>query len=247
MAGSASCAPCRPADPRRVAKFRRQARALGRPWPEEQRYGDYLRELDGTRPEAPGDPARGVVAVPRRRVHAVRRRRAREHRAGGGRRAVRARDRPLRRLVDRFGLAICEAHVGGHPGARVGARGPARAAEGDGALEQRREPARPHDARRRRGGGARAAHRRGVRRRRAVGRAGCRARPQRTTAAPCSSPTRPSRRVCDGHLEPGTDVRVRLVEADIATGTVRFDARLGMAACRNSPRCRRSSPISARA
>ena len=28
--------------------------------------------------------------------------------------------------------------------------------------------------------------------------------------------------VCDGHLEPGTDVRVRLVEADIATGTVQF-------------------------
>jgi hypothetical protein len=27
---------------------------------------------------------------------------------------------------------------------------------------------------------------------------------------------------CDGHLEPGTDVRVRLVEADIATATVRF-------------------------
>jgi hypothetical protein len=29
--------------------------------------------------------------------------------------------------------------------------------------------------------------------------------------------------VCDGHLEPGTDVRVRLVEADIATATVRFE------------------------
>ena len=28
--------------------------------------------------------------------------------------------------------------------------------------------------------------------------------------------------MCDGHLEPGTDVRVRLAEADIATGTVRF-------------------------
>jgi hypothetical protein len=28
--------------------------------------------------------------------------------------------------------------------------------------------------------------------------------------------------VCDGHLEPGTDVRVRLVQAEIATGTVRF-------------------------
>jgi exoribonuclease R len=28
---------------------------------------------------------------------------------------------------------------------------------------------------------------------------------------------------CDGHLEPGTDVRVRLVEADIATATVRFE------------------------
>jgi hypothetical protein len=30
--------------------------------------------------------------------------------------------------------------------------------------------------------------------------------------------------ICDGHLEPGTDVRVRLVEADIATATVRFEA-----------------------
>ena len=29
--------------------------------------------------------------------------------------------------------------------------------------------------------------------------------------------------VCDGHLVPGTDVRVRLVEADIATATVRFE------------------------
>ncbi|MEO8263748.1 MAG: RNB domain-containing ribonuclease, partial [Pseudolysinimonas sp.] len=29
--------------------------------------------------------------------------------------------------------------------------------------------------------------------------------------------------VCDGHLEPGTDVRVRLVAAEIATGTVRFE------------------------
>ncbi|HEX7834987.1 MAG TPA: RNB domain-containing ribonuclease, partial [Pseudolysinimonas sp.] len=28
---------------------------------------------------------------------------------------------------------------------------------------------------------------------------------------------------CDGHLEPGTDVRVRLVEADIATATVLFE------------------------
>ena len=29
---------------------------------------------------------------------------------------------------------------------------------------------------------------------------------------------------CDGELEPGAPVRVRLVEADIATGTVRFRA-----------------------
>jgi len=28
--------------------------------------------------------------------------------------------------------------------------------------------------------------------------------------------------ICDGHLEPGTDVRVRLVEADIDAGTVLF-------------------------
>jgi hypothetical protein len=29
--------------------------------------------------------------------------------------------------------------------------------------------------------------------------------------------------VCDGHLQAGTDVRVRLVKAEIATGTVRFE------------------------
>ena len=40
-----------PAQPDAIDRLRRQARALGTPWPEDQPYGDYLRMLDGTDPK----------------------------------------------------------------------------------------------------------------------------------------------------------------------------------------------------
>lgn len=92
-----------------VARFRRQAKALGAPWPAEQSYGDFLRGLDRTNPkhlaliydatslfrgagytpfdgEVPEQVEQAAVADAYAHVTA-----------------------PLRRLVDRFGLVICEA------------------------------------------------------------------------------------------------------------------------------------------
>ncbi|NUL46311.1 RNB domain-containing ribonuclease [Cellulosimicrobium funkei] len=40
-----------PADPEAESKFRARTRALGHPWPQDQPYGEYLRELDITRPQ----------------------------------------------------------------------------------------------------------------------------------------------------------------------------------------------------
>ena len=97
------------ADPAAVARFRLQAGALGRPWPVSQRYGDYLRSLDTADPKqlaimhaaaslfrgagyTPFDGAppsitmQAAVAAPYAHVTA-----------------------PLRRLVDRFALVLCEA------------------------------------------------------------------------------------------------------------------------------------------
>jgi len=96
-------------DPSAVERFRRQTRALGVAWPTGQRYGEYLRGLDhvdahhlavihqaaglfrgaGYTP-FDGDPPQAIehaaLAAPYAHVTA-----------------------PLRRLVDRFGLVICEA------------------------------------------------------------------------------------------------------------------------------------------
>lgn len=92
-----------------VARFRRQANALGAPWPAEQNYGDFLRGLDRTNPkhlaliydatalfrgaaytpfdgDVPEQVEQAAVADAYAHVTA-----------------------PLRRLVDRFGLVICEA------------------------------------------------------------------------------------------------------------------------------------------
>ena len=97
-----------PAD-ERIAAFRRQAEALGRPWPESIGYGEYLRGLDHDDPAAlaviqaasglfrgagyeamdggvPPDPMQSALAAPYAHVTA-----------------------PLRRLVDRWGLVVCEA------------------------------------------------------------------------------------------------------------------------------------------
>jgi exoribonuclease R len=99
--------------PERIEAFRTQTEALGRPWPESVTYGEYLRGLDRDDPaalaimqaagalfrgagyvaidgEAPADPEQSALAAPYAHVTA-----------------------PLRRLVDRWGLVVCEALIAG--------------------------------------------------------------------------------------------------------------------------------------
>jgi exoribonuclease R len=96
-------------DPRDVQRLRRQAAAAGVPWPAGVSHGEFLRGLDGSKPEhlaliheatmlfrgagytpfdghLPEQPEHAAVADPYAHVTA-----------------------PLRRLVDRFALVICEA------------------------------------------------------------------------------------------------------------------------------------------
>ena len=98
-----------PPDRRTLDRFQRQAAALGTPWPADLPYGDFLRGLDpkdsrqlallhesarlfrgaGYTPfvgDVPGQVEQAAVGAPYAHVTA-----------------------PLRRLVDRFGLVICEA------------------------------------------------------------------------------------------------------------------------------------------
>lgn len=92
-----------------IARFRSQVAALGHPWAADVDYGEFLRGIDGSAPEsvpllqaasalfrgagytpfdgtAPEQPAQAAIAAPYAHVTA-----------------------PLRRLVDRWGLAICAA------------------------------------------------------------------------------------------------------------------------------------------
>ncbi|GAA2554544.1 exoribonuclease R [Neomicrococcus aestuarii] len=96
-----------------VAKFRAQARALGAPWSTEVQYGEFLRSLDLNDPkqlalmhqaaslfrgagytafdgEVPADPTQAAIAAPYAHTTA-----------------------PLRRLVDRFVLELCDCLVNG--------------------------------------------------------------------------------------------------------------------------------------
>lgn len=98
-----------------VDRFRGQARALGVPWPEGLAYGEFLRTLDRDNPhhlalmyaaaslfrgagytvfdgEVPQDTVQAAVGAPYAHVTA-----------------------PLRRLVDRFALVICERVCAGAP------------------------------------------------------------------------------------------------------------------------------------
>jgi exoribonuclease R len=98
-----------PPDPRDLKRFRRQAAVAGVPWRDGMPYGEFLRTLDHTNPRhlaliheattlfrgagytpfdgtLPEQPKHAAVANPYAHVTA-----------------------PLRRLVDRFGLVICEA------------------------------------------------------------------------------------------------------------------------------------------
>ena len=104
-----------PADEEAVSRFRRQTQALGTPWTADVRYGDYLRSLDTTQPRhlaimhaaaslfrgagyspfdgaPPSQTEQAAVAAPYAHVTA-----------------------PLRRLVDRFALVVCEALSAGEP------------------------------------------------------------------------------------------------------------------------------------
>lgn len=94
-----------------VARFRREVRALGEDWPQDMAYGDFLRTLDKTDPahlaivsaatalfrgagytafegELPEEEERVQAALAAPYTHVT---------------------APLRRLVDRFALAVCEA------------------------------------------------------------------------------------------------------------------------------------------
>ncbi|NLF05790.1 MAG: RNB domain-containing ribonuclease, partial [Actinomycetales bacterium] len=102
-----------PATPEAVARFRRAARGLGAEWPDGVAYGDFLRSLDRTDPrhlaiihdatslfrgsgytvfdgEPPADRVQAAIAAPYAHTTA-----------------------PLRRLVDRYSLAVCEALAAG--------------------------------------------------------------------------------------------------------------------------------------
>jgi len=100
-------------DPVAVQRFRRQAAALGVDWGQDERYGDLLRRLDLTNPKhlALVHAATGLFrgasytpldgSVPKDPEHAA---------VAGIYAHVTA---PLRRLVDRFGLAVCAAIASG--------------------------------------------------------------------------------------------------------------------------------------
>jgi len=100
-------------DEARLAAFRRQTEALDRPWPAGESYGEYLRRLDRADPvvlavlqaasglfrgagyaafdgEPPAETTQAALAAPYAHVTA-----------------------PIRRLVDRWGLVVCEAVVAG--------------------------------------------------------------------------------------------------------------------------------------
>lgn len=97
-----------PPDEQTLSQFRRRAAALGHPWPAEQQYGEFLRSLDPTDPQqlallhASARLFRGAGYTPfdgdvPEQVEQAAVADAYAH--------VTA---PLRRLVDRFGLVICE-------------------------------------------------------------------------------------------------------------------------------------------
>ena len=102
-------------DPATIEVYRRQTEALGCPWPENMPYGEYLKTLDAAEPNQ-------LAAI-----HA-----ASKLFRGAGYRVVSSEltempiqaalgaeythvTAPLRRLVDRFGLVVCEAIANGRP------------------------------------------------------------------------------------------------------------------------------------
>ena len=198
-----------PAEADAIAHFRLQTVALGTPWGAEERYGDYLRRLDNDDPRQ--------IAI---RHAAASLFRGASYAAFDGEAPAESQQAaigapyahvtaPLRRLVDRFGLEVCAAVSGG---TEVPAWVRAALPELPAAMSHSANTA-------------------GRLSRRTLD----------TVEAAVLAPhvgeefdalaitdgtvqlTEPAVEApCDGDLAPGTPERVRLIEADIATGTVRF-------------------------
>jgi exoribonuclease R len=209
-----------PAEPFAIAKLRRQGRALGAPWPEDQRYGDYLRTLDGTNPKhlailhAAASLFRGAGYTP---FDGTKPENTIQSAVGAPYAHVTA---PLRRLVDRFGLVICEAHSAGTAipewvRAALPALPKEMARSSNVANRLDRMTLDAVEA-------ALLAPRIGDTFDAVVLSAGGMSGSQKQDGGTVQLTDPAVEGICDGHLEPGTDVRVRLVQADIATGTVRF-------------------------
>jgi len=210
-----------PADAEATAKFRRQARAGGTPWPEGERYGDYLRRLDGTDPKhlailhAAASLFRGAGYTPfDGTTPAVTLQAA----VGAPYAHVTA---PLRRLVDRFGLVICEAHSTGEAvpvWARTALPGLPKEMARSNNVANRLDRLTLDAVE-----AAVLAPRVGETFDAVVLSAGGMSGSNKTDGGTVQLVDPAVEGVCDGHLEPGTDVRVRLVAADIAIGAVRFE------------------------
>lgn len=202
-----------PADDESIARFRHQAAGLGTPWPRDMEYGEYLRRLDPANPrhraitqaagalfrgagytafdgETPEHSIQAAIAAPY--AHAT---------------------APLRRLVDRFVLLVCDALANGRdvdPAVREALPTlPGLMSSSDGRVSQFEANAvniieaavlapRIGDVfdatviALRRGGGT----------------------VQLTDPAVTA--------VCEGELENGSSIRVKLVEASVAEGRVTF-------------------------
>ncbi|MHA7262481.1 RNB domain-containing ribonuclease [Arthrobacter sp. TMN-37] len=208
-----------------LAKFRRQAAACGRAWPEGMAYGGFLRSLDTDRPEqlalmhaaaslfrgagytafdgeVPEAVVQAAIAAPYAHTTA-----------------------PLRRLVDRFVLVICEALCAGRPvpqwarealpelNAQMAAANSTSARMESGAMDALAAALLRDDV----GKHFRAVVLTGSRH--GNGDAGPRSRPSGTVQL--IDPAIEAK--CYGELTAGSLVSVRLVEADTARRTVRFE------------------------
>jgi len=222
-------------DPAAVDRFRRQAAALGKPWPRDLAYGEFLRSLDPAEPrqlallhaatalfrgagytpfdgEVPEQTSQAAVAAPYAHTTA-----------------------PLRRLVDRFVLTICAALSNGAEvpdWARAALPDLPKLMAASDQLAGRVDRAALDTVE------AAVLSSRIGEEFDAVVLAG--ARKTDNKAEPGKGAPRPSTQFstvqltepavsapCEGDLEPGSTLRVRLLTADIATRTVRFTVAAG--------------------
>ena len=220
-------------DENSLAHFHRQTRALGKPWDGEMSYGEYLRTLDPTDPQqlaivhSAGMLFRGAGYTP---FDGSVPEAATQSAIGA---AYAHSTAPLRRLIDRFVLVICEALSNGTEVPALGPGGAALAARHHGDLGPARRQAGAAVPGYRGGGTAEQPHRRGVRRRRHLRFQACQERQRRTARNGNGNGNGPSGMVqiaepavtarCPGELEAGTQVRVRVLSADIASGEIRLE------------------------